>query len=53
MIRPLRKLHRLVIILLAFMLIVLFVASLAVRKPIPANPNFPTTFLQAPAGGQR
>ncbi len=53
MIRPLRRLHRLLIVLLAFILIVLFIASLAVRKPAPINPQLPNVFLQAPAGGQR
>lgn len=53
MIRPLRRLHRLVIVLLAFILIVLFAASLSARKTIPTNQQIPGSLLQAPAGGQR
>ena len=53
MIRPLRRLHRLLIALLAILLVVVFIAGLIVRKPIPANPQIPKTLLQTPGGGQR
>lgn len=53
MIRPLRRLHRLLIGLLAFFLLVLFAASLMARKPAPTNRQLPNALLQAPAGGQR
>ncbi|MEK7832407.1 MAG: hypothetical protein AAB401_15050 [Acidobacteriota bacterium] len=53
MIRPLRRLHRLMIAVLILVLAILFIAGLIVRKPIPANPQIPNTLLQTSSGGQR
>ncbi len=53
MIRPLRRLHRRMIALLAVGLVALFVASQVARKPVPANPKIPAALLPAPAIGQR
>ncbi|MFN0112629.1 MAG: hypothetical protein ACKVZH_27545 [Blastocatellia bacterium] len=56
MIRPLRQLHRVVILALTLLLSALFMAALIVRKPAPANPQIPN-IRQAPLqnlnGGQR
>lgn len=52
MIRPLRQLHRIMILALALLLSALFLAALIVSKPMPANPQIPNT-LQTPNGGQR
>lgn len=53
MIHPLRRLHRVMIALLVVVLAVLFIAELIVRKPVPANPQIPSTLLQTQTGGQR
>lgn len=41
MIRPLRKLHRFTFYILAVLLPVIFIAGLAVRRPIPPSPSQP------------
>jgi hypothetical protein len=46
MIQPLRKIHRIVFIVLAVLLPTLFVAALAVRRPLPPNPPFSQTLLK-------
>ncbi len=53
MIRPLRRMHLLIIALLAVILVVLFIASLIVRKPVPTNPQLPKALFQTQTGGQR
>ncbi|MGH9803088.1 MAG: hypothetical protein ACRD82_22210 [Blastocatellia bacterium] len=53
MIRPLRRLHCVMIVVLTFLLVVLFVAALIARKPAPTNPQLPNTLLQTSVGGQR
>ncbi len=53
MIRPLRRMHLLMIALLAVVLVVLFIASLTARKPVPANPQLPNALFQDQTGGQR
>ena len=53
MIRPLRQIHRAMILVLTVLLFALFVAALIVRKPAPANPQFPIQLLPTPARGQR
>ncbi|HQR35247.1 MAG TPA: hypothetical protein PLK30_21085 [Blastocatellia bacterium] len=53
MIRPLRRLHRWLIVWLALILVALFVASLIARKPVPTNSQIPDALLQGPIGGQR
>lgn len=51
MIRPLRRLHRVMIALLALVLVMLYIAGLIVRKPAPVNPQIPNTLLQTSTGG--
>lgn len=46
MIQPLRKTHRLIFIALAVLLPLLFIAALAVRKPMPVNQPFPAQLLK-------
>ena len=53
MIRNLRRQHRTMIALLAVALAILFIASIVVRKPAPANPQLPDSLLPAANGGQR
>ena len=53
MIRPLRRRHLLIIALLTVVLVVLFIASLIVRKPVPTNSQLPKVLFQTQIGGQR
>ena len=53
MIQSLRRQHRVMIVLLAVGLIVLFIAGLSARRTLPVNPQVPDVPLQAPAGGTR
>jgi hypothetical protein len=46
MIQPLRKMHRLIFFALAVLLPLLFIAALAVRKPMPVNQPFPSQLLK-------
>ncbi|NOT59116.1 MAG: hypothetical protein HOP19_02705 [Acidobacteria bacterium] len=46
MIQRLRKTHRLIFIALAVLLPLLFIAALAVRKPMPVNQPFPPQLLR-------
>jgi len=48
MIRPLRQLHRRLVIALGVMLPVAFVLGLAARKPVPAMPALPGRLAAAP-----
>ena len=45
MIQSLRKTHRLIFLALAVLLPLLFMAALAVRRPMPVNPPLPTILL--------
>ncbi|MBS1791983.1 MAG: hypothetical protein JST85_30030 [Acidobacteria bacterium] len=53
MIRPLRRQHRITILILALVLAVLFIVGLMARKPVPVNSRLPSALLQTSAGGQR
>ena len=53
MIRPLRRQHRLMILVLAALLAVLFIAGLSLRPSIPANPRLSDAFFKTSGGGQR
>ena len=53
MIRPLRRQHRVSILILALVLAVLFIVALKARTPVPANSQLPNAMLQSSAGGQR
>lgn len=46
MIQPLRKTHRMIFFALAVLLPLLFIAALAVRKPVPVNKPFPPQLLR-------
>ncbi len=46
MIQPLRKVHHVIFIALAVLLPLLFIAALAVRKPVPVNQPFPPQLLK-------
>ena len=52
MILQLRMRHRVMITALAIALIILFIAAIAARKPIPVTPRIPEKLTQA-GGGER
>lgn len=53
MIRPLRRQHRAIILVLAVALAVVFIAGLSQRKSTPTNPRLPDALLKTSAGGPR
>lgn len=53
MIRPLRRQHRGIILVLAVVLAVVFIAGIGLRKSTPKNSRLPDTLLKTSAGGPR
>ncbi|MDX2031632.1 MAG: hypothetical protein SF339_13235 [Blastocatellia bacterium] len=52
MIAPLRRAHRVLLLLLSLALAALFVAALRVRPAAPVNSQFPASLMRREGGGQ-